>query len=328
MDTSGMRCLMKTTSRVAAPKETGGRAIGAAPWLLGFFLAAAVTMAGCGSTPAGQKGRSESMKLITDFSTIEDAGTVSLIIKSNQPLSYSAVKQPEPPGIYFQFPETVVDGLDSVYFPPSNPVIRAVRVEESGGRKPEARIFLELLRDVPYTVVPEDRNLRILFAQPGAKLPSPATRPIRMPELGPVPAPASTPPPPQTATVVKQVSVTPSADRVVIRVTADGPVKDVRAFTIEEQAKIVFDLVGLRSVYRGEQKILVQSPWVSQVRHFGHPDKVRLVVETDKAHLSAYAVDTVSDGLVVTVSKNPASASAAPRLAGTQPLAVVSRGNR
>jgi hypothetical protein len=300
------------------PPETG--------WLLWALLVAAIMTAACASTSVEEKSPMQPVKLITDFVTVEDAETVSLIIRSNQPLTYSAVKQQEPLGIYFQFPETALNRPDSVILPPPNAVIRAIRLNASGGREPEARFFLELLLDVPYMVVPEHHDLRIVFAQPGASLPPPEKQRIRMPELAQ--APVAHFQAQQTATIVKQVSVTPSAERVVIRVTADGPVKDVRAFTIEEQAKIVFDLVGLRSVYRGEQKIPVQSAWVSQVRHFGHPDKVRLVVETDSAHLNAYAVDTVSDGLVVTVGKQPASASATSRLVRLQPVGAVPEGHR
>jgi hypothetical protein len=102
---------------------------------------------------------------------------------------------------------------------------------------------------------------------------------------------------------------------VIIRVTADGPVKEVQAFTIDETpARIVFDLIGLRSAYRGEQRIPVQSPWVSQVRHAGHPDKVRLVAETRKAHLNDFAVETLPDGLVITIGK--AAAAARPKVEG------------
>jgi hypothetical protein len=41
------------------------------------------------------------------------------------------------------------------------------------------------------------------------------------------------------------------------------------------------------------------------VRHAGHADKVRLVAETSKAHLNDFTVDTVADGLVITVARPP-----------------------
>jgi hypothetical protein len=56
------------------------------------------------------------------------------------------------------------------------------------------------------------------------------------------------------------------------------------------------------------------------VRHAGHPDKVRLVVETGKAQLNEFSADPVPDGLVITVG--PAAAAIRPdvKRGGGDPL--------
>ncbi len=57
------------------------------------------------------------------------------------------------------------------------------------------------------------------------------------------------------ATALKTVSTVPSGDGVVITVEADGALRDYTAFTIADNPpRIVFDLPGLRSAYKGEQR--------------------------------------------------------------------------
>jgi hypothetical protein len=125
----------------------------------------------------------------------------------------------------------------------------------------------------------------------------------------PKPAPAVAAAPARVAGVIREVRAEAQTDAVIIRVIADGPVNEVQKFTIDENpAKIIFDLIRLRSTYRGEQRIPIQSPWVSQVRHAAHADKVRLVVETSKAYLKDFAVDTISEGLLITVGPSAAAA--------------------
>ena len=91
------------------------------------------------------------------------------------------------------------------------------------------------------------------------------------------------------------------ADAVLIRVTADGTVKTANVFTLDNPARIVFDFMGLHSTFKGEQRIPVRSEWVSQVRHLGYPDKVRLVADTEARYLKSYSMEPTADGLVITV---------------------------
>jgi len=99
------------------------------------------------------------------------------------------------------------------------------------------------------------------------------------------------------------VVVTPGAKEVSIRVMADGMVNDCRTFTIETPAKIVVDCFDLQSSYERQQKIPVKSAIVSQVRHFAHPDRVRVVAETQSPYLNSYLVEPAADGFVIKVGK-------------------------
>ena len=291
----------------------------AAVCLLGLGWLAVVQIMGCASQPPVSDAPASPSPAITDFWTFETLETVAVMVKSDRPLTHTVAKQEDPRGVLLRFPAAVLDGLKSVYYPPPNPVIRSIRATETAGDDREAQVFLELSQDLPYNVYSEAEGLRVTFQKPLAAIPvtgkSAALKNKPKPAKAPAAAPAkpapSVPSTPSTpaARVMRDVRAEAQTDAVIIRVTADGPVKEVQAFTIDETpAKIVFDLIGLRSAYPGEQRIPVQSPWVSQVRHAGHADKVRLVAETSKAHLNDFTVDTVVDGLVITVGASAAAA--------------------
>jgi hypothetical protein len=282
-------------------------------WLLGLCLLAALQATGCASQPSVSDGPQRPARVITDFRTIETPEAVAVIVKSNQPLTYTATRQEDPRGVYFQFPATALEGLDAEYFPPPNPVIRSIRTAEAAAGS-VARVFLELTKDTTYEVVPDKEGLRIIFRKPSAvatfggmpaisgieappvKPPPPAASMIA---TGPPKAPAAASAP--VAAVLRDVRTEVRADAVLIRVTADGTVKTANVFTLDNPARIVFDFMGVHSTFKGEQRIPVHSEWVSQVRHLGYPDKVRLVADTEARYLKSYSMEPTADGLVITV---------------------------
>jgi len=276
-------------------------------WALGLCWLAVVQTAGCASQPTVGGVASRPLQAITDIWASETPEAVAIMMKSDRPLTCTTSRRDSPPGVLLRFPETVINGLNPAYFPPQNPVVRSIRTAESAGDGQEAQVFLELTQDFPYQVTSEADGLRITFQKPAAALPASSKPAVLKDKPKPAKAPSTATTP--AAVMMREVRAETRTDAVIIRVIADGPVKDVQAFTIDETpAKIVFDLIGLRSAYSGEQRIPVQSPWVSQVRHAGHPDKVRLVVETSKAHLNDFTMDAIPEGLVIMIGKPGAAA--------------------
>jgi type IV pilus assembly protein PilQ len=124
--------------------------------------------------------------------------------------------------------------------------------------------------------------------------------------MAPVPsAPAApaAPPAPRpvvAATALKGVTATSSKEGAVIKIEADGALKSYKAFTLSDGPRIVYDLTGISSPYQSEQRAPVGGP-VQQVRYMTYPDKVRLVIETQKAYLGSYTAEPVEDGLIIRV---------------------------
>jgi hypothetical protein len=58
-------------------------------------------------------------------------------------------------------------------------------------------------------------------------------------------------------------------------------------------------MFNLKSPYEKEQKITVESKWADRVRHYSHPDKVRLVLDTHPGYLYQYEASPIADGLII-----------------------------
>jgi len=249
-------------------------------------------------------------KLITDIITSEDAQSTIVTVKGNDTLTYTALKQEFPLGLLVHFPETALDNIKPVYYPPENDTlnsIRATQIEEDGVT---SRIFIALKQDLSYSIRPDDTGLHIYFSKTDNPTAESITQEVPVekvairpePELEPESAPAS------PATRITSVTATPLKKNVVIDVKADGTIKNYKSFTIAgDPSRIVYDLYGLKSPYKKEQLIAVKSDWVSGIRYYGHPEKIRMVLETKKAHLSEFAASPADDGLLIYVGNIPES---------------------
>ena len=279
-----------------------------------------VLFAACASQKAAKGNAAGADKLITDIITSEDTASTTVTVEGNQALTYTAIKQVFPRGVLFDFPETALDNIKTVYYPPENEFIssiRATQIEENGKA---SRIFIALKKDLPYSIEPDAAKLNIVFLKSGklaAKTPPKAPQAEKTtPEPRPEPAKAPAPP----ATRMTSVSAKPLKQNVVITIKADGTITNFKSFTISETPpRIVYDIYKLKSPFKGEQRIAVKSDQVRKIRHFGHPDKIRIVLETNKASLSKYSARPVDNGMLIYVGQAP------PPMSQDKPKAVEPR---
>lgn len=99
-------------------------------------------------------------------------------------------------------------------------------------------------------------------------------------------------------------------------VGADGTIEEYKAHTISDPPQIIFDLFNLKSPYDHEKIIPVNSKWVKQIRYTSESDKVRVILETEKEHLSAYKANSVENGLVIQVGAGGDQLAIKPAIAG------------
>jgi hypothetical protein len=258
---------------------------------------------GCASQKAADM-KPHKTKHITDIIISENSESLIFTIKGDQSLTYSADKQLSPIGVMFNFPDTTLDIPKQVYIPPENEIISSIEANEIVEDKTTtSRIFIALRKDTLYDLIPDEAELQITF--PKAIAFSNDTKPQKelaekKPELKltqkSLPA----------ATRLTTVTATPLKNNVAVDVKTDGAIRNYKSFTIDNPARIVFDMYNLKSPYRKEQIIVVESKWIKRIRHFSYPDKVRLVLDTHKEYLSKYSAHPTDTGLLIHVGKIPA----------------------
>ena len=265
--------------------------------------------AGCASHKAGDVKDTDA-KRITAITTKVSDDRVIVIIDGNQPLTYTALNQVFPMGVLFHFPETSLQRVTSVTTPPPNDIIGSVKATELvEDKSTTSRIFIAMKTEAPYDLKPQDSALQISFPTAAAGA---AAAPVTEKPLAPQRAPQASesiknlP----AASRLKTVTTTALKNNVVVNVKADGVIKKYKSFTIDgKQPRIVIDMFQLKSPFKGEQRQAVKSPYVRQVRHFGHADKVRLVLDTSKASLAKFSATPAEGGLKIQVGDVPAPAA-------------------
>ena len=268
---------------------------------MAFLLTLLVMLVqGCASDHPATPKMMRPKRMIIDIITIEKTDRMTVVVQGDQPLTYTFMQQESSQALVIKFADTGIDSLAAVYFPPENFAVYSIQTRDSGRRNGSAG-GSQLKGSTPYQLVPEENSLKVIFIKTAASTQSASSLPDLQAARQQTPSPTT-----QTAPVsgiLKEVHVASHGAGVAVYLRVDGHVGNYKTFTIDDPlpARIVVDLVGLRSAFRGEEKIPVEGKIVKQVRHFGHPDKVRVVVETEKAYLKDFSVEPVENGIVLKI---------------------------
>jgi len=256
---------------------------------------------GCASDHPATPKTMGPKRMIIDIMTIQTADSLTVVVKGDQPLTYTFMQQESPQALVIKFADTGFDRLEPVYYPPENFALHSIQTEQIPVNGMEARVVLGLKGSAPYQVVPEENNLKVVFTKTATPAQSAyPRRDQRTPKQRP-PSPAAKTA--QASGILKEVQVAALDGGVAVYMRVDGHQPNYKTFTIDDPlpARIIVDLLGLRSAFRDEQKIPAAGEIVKQVRHFGYPDKVRVVVETEKAYLKDFSVEPFENGIVLKV---------------------------
>jgi type IV pilus assembly protein PilQ len=120
-------------------------------------------------------------------------------------------------------------------------------------------------------------------------------------------APADLPAAGAIATTLRRVESEQAEGGVVIHLVSDGALASTETFTLDDPARLVIDLAGMKSEVKPE-KIEVGSSHVSRIRVGAHADKVRVVMDagTAPAPFDGRQVLPVATGLLVALGSGPA----------------------
>ncbi|MDP2862667.1 MAG: type IV pilus secretin PilQ [Desulfobacterales bacterium] len=204
-------------------------------------------------------------------------------------------------------------------YKPDSGIISEIKISEMTETGHTARILVLLKKDIPYLVADENSGLKISFSKPEEPPVPEKTAVTSVPvyekkaekknvekkaeiiqkDLKPV-ADA-----PKVATRLESVGVEKSGNGVVVAVRADGMIKDFQSLTLESTpklpARIVFDIINVKSPLKKEQIVKANTEWVSKVRHYSSADKIRIVLDTKNKYLKSFSAKPVSNGLLINV---------------------------
>lgn len=272
--------------------------------LILFFVVAGVAFWGCASRHIANEP-SQISKQILDITIDEKPDSVVLAINGNQVLTYTSEVDRKPGELYLSFPETSAEGVLGRFIPPRNDIIHHIRVGNAAeGAMPRVTVFVAFNQDSTYKVVSDRKQIRVHFSktvdvpsiirsrnEPSSIEPPPEPQPSRDPIAKPA-LPASE---------LYQVTSRSNGSSTTIMLETDGTIKDYRTFELIKPDRIVFDFQNLKSRYRRQKTIDVQSQLVHRIRYYGHPDKLRLVVDTRNNRLLKYTTEAKDFGLIIQV---------------------------
>ena len=260
-------------------------------------------------------------KMITSIVTTEEADGVGILLKSDRLLTATSIKQPYPLGVILYLPETVAPDLKTIYTPDSD-IVKSVRATKLTDDGPGVRLEILLDKEAPYDITQENEGLKVVFKDTeGPSSLSLYGKSIKEPqsfeESDIEPIVESEQPASSTVNNIRSVSATELDESVNISVQAEGTIKDYRSSTMASPARIVFELFNVKSPHPSEQMVPVNTEWVKAVRYYSYPDRVRLVLETDKNYLNNFSAYSTDDGLLINVGsvKSPLASDDDNRLA-------------
>ncbi|MEZ4527089.1 MAG: type IV pilus secretin PilQ [Desulfobacterales bacterium] len=286
---------------------------GVIPISLTVFMMLAVICAG------GTSGLADDTlnKYIENVRITDHPQSIDILIQGNQALTYTSVRQISPMGLILYFSKTRLNATETFFTPP-NPVLQSVSASQIVDT---SKIEIYLKKDAFYEIRREGTGLRVSFsktaampaASPGPEaLPSPSYIPEHSP--APVSYPTS-PAAPASRSVsganqLQSVYAAKFGDSLKVFVGASTMITNYRSFIIDSPPRIVFDIFNIQSPYSGEKVIPVNTKWVSQIRYYNYSDRVRVILETQTAYLSAFQGIPVENGLLIQMGEGIVAAPA------------------
>lgn len=267
-----------------------------------FFLAlTAAVSAGCASRNI-PNGTLQGFKQILDITINENSESVILTINGNQTLTHTLEEAHNPKGIILNFPETSAGNVAGRFIPPENEIINFIKVADFvEDEAPLAVIYVALNHDSIYDVISDNNDIQIYFtkkANVAYVLEPQKESVVQQPEPEPEPIHKHI----SSASELKAVTAEPLQNATRITIEADGTIENYKTFKMINPDRIVFDLYNLNSPYRKQQIIDLQSEWVQRIRYYGHPDKLRLVIDTRDNRLLKYTSEPTDTGLTILIT--------------------------
>ncbi len=306
--------------------------------IFALIVSLALMFSGCaahhsGNAESNDEPTAATLKQIHTVAVIENGDQTVMRIAGSPDLLFSDIRKSTPPTVSFYFPGTKLVDLQDVYEVNTQP-IQDIRTSEVVADGHTAKITVHLDQDAAYSVDQTAEGIVVAFSRDlviEEKNIDPED-PVEGAVSSSAPEEAIDPAVLEAAakgTCIEMVDFKEQSEGVEIVILADGTITDYSAFTVDNPPRIVFDIYDITSPYKGLQKVNIESKWVKGVRHFCYPDKLRVVLDTDRAYLTTFTSKPVKNGLLISVAESKpihddhlVQTAAADTQASAEPIAV------
>jgi len=278
--------------------------------------------------------------LIKNIEVVNIDGGERVIIKGESPLVYCSFKFiPKPLELVVDIPRTELSGDVPTTIAVGDNIIKDIVNTQQEGN---TQISIALNKLVRYQIQKEGNLLYIDIGKPGPllareekkkeieiveKVPPPVKEDKREKEIEivkEVPLLAKeekkkeveivekVPPPAKEEIIPKELSPAQSLidifvdksqkDKVILKLKADGRLGDFNTFNMEKPTRLVIDLWNIKRKFP-QKALLVDSPYLKQVRFGDSPDKVRVVLDFPTGDLPSYRINRVNDELIIVLGR-------------------------
>ncbi len=257
--------------------------------------------------PSSPEAGAVERKQIHTLAVAEGDQKTTLTIGGSTGLLFSDIRKTAPPTVSFYFPGTELVDIQDLYQVDAPP-IKDIHTSEVVADGHTAKITVNLLQDAVYSVDQDEKGITVSFSQdvlieenelPAENAAADDNETTLTSEtIDPAVLEAAS-----KGTCIEMVDLKEQSDGVEILILADGTITDYSAFTVDNPPRIVFDIYEINSPYKGLQKIEVESKWVKGVRHFCYPEKLRVVLDTDRSYLTSFTSKPIKNGLLISVAE-------------------------
>jgi len=269
-----------------------------------LFSLALLGCAGNAAIPTADKSNvsENDLKQITQVAVSEDEKSVLLSIAGSSDLLFSDIRKTSPPEVSFYFPSTQLVGVQDQYDIDIDPV-KSINTSAVVADGQTAKVVVSLNNDAVYSIDQSEQGLSIAFSKEAVVEDTTMEAPTAVEANAPLADEVADTTAVPKGTRIETVDVEKRSDGIDVLISADGKIQDYTAFTIDNPPRIVFDLFNIDSPYKGLQKVVVDSKWVTGLRHFCYPDKLRLVLDTDRAYMTSFVSKPTKNGLLISVGE-------------------------
>ncbi len=281
--------------------------------IFALIVSLALLFTGCaaynsGNADANDEPTAATLKQIHTVAVSKDGDQTTMRIAGSPDLLFSDIRKSSPPTVSFYFPGTKLVDLEAVYEVNSQP-IQDIRTSEVVADGHTAKITVHLSQDAAYSVDQTTEGIIVAFSRDVVIEENnlDPEDPVDAVDASPAPVEAIDPAILEAAakgTCIEMVDFKEQSEGVEIVILADGTITDYSAFTVDNPPRIVFDIYDITSPYKGLQKVNIESKWVKGVRHFCYPDKLRVVLDTDRPYLTTFTSKPVKNGLLISVAES------------------------